>query len=76
MVVFIIMDDTGKKKGDSVLELKEAKFVKGDDGESRVVIERYLDTFPFQYYLIVHNLEELPSALAGLLRTWFAEVAI
>jgi midasin len=74
MVVFIIMDDTGKKKGDSVLELKEAKFV-SEGGESRVVIERYLDTFPFQYYLIVHNLEELPSALAGLLRTWFAEVA-
>ncbi|KJZ74088.1 hypothetical protein HIM_06537 [Hirsutella minnesotensis 3608] len=75
MIVFIIMDDSGKKKGDSVLELKEAKFVKGEDGDSRVVIERYLDTFPFQYYLIVHNLEELPSALAGLLRTWFAEVA-
>lgn len=74
MIVFIIMDDTGKKKGDSVLELKEARFVKADDGESRVVIERYLDTFPFQYYLIVHNLEELPTALAGLLRTWFAEV--
>ncbi|KAG6015525.1 hypothetical protein E4U43_005140 [Claviceps pusilla] len=77
MIVFIIMDDTGRKKGDSVLELKEAKFVQGDaasGGESRVVIERYLDTFPFQYYLIVHDLEELPSALAGLLRTWFAEV--
>lgn len=74
MIVFIIMDDTGKKKGDSVLELKEAKFVKEDNGESKVVIERYLDTFPFQYYLIVHNLEELPTALAGLLRTWFAEV--
>lgn len=74
MVVFIIMDDTGNKKGDSVLELKEAKFV-SEGGESRVVIERYLDTFPFQYYLIVHQLEELPSALAGLLRTWFAEVS-
>ncbi|KAK7422363.1 AAA ATPase midasin [Neonectria punicea] len=73
MIVFIIMDDTEKKKGDSVLELKEAKFVR-DGGESRVVIERYLDTFPFQYYLIVHHLDELPSALAGLLRTWFAEV--
>ncbi|KAH7162450.1 hypothetical protein B0J13DRAFT_633451 [Dactylonectria estremocensis] len=73
MIVFIIMDDTEKKKGDSVLELKEAKFVQ-DGGESRVVIERYLDTFPFQYYLIVHHLDELPSALAGLLRTWFAEV--
>lgn len=74
MIVFIIMDDTGKKKGDSVLELKEAKFI-NEGGESRVVIERYLDTFPFQYYLIVHHLEELPSALAGLLRTWFAEVS-
>lgn len=73
MIVFIIMDDTEKKKGDSVLELKEAKFV-SEGGESRVVIERYLDTFPFQYYLIVHNLEDLPGALAGLLRTWFAEV--
>lgn len=73
MIVFIIMDDREKKKGDSVLELKEAKFV-NEGGESKVVIERYLDTFPFQYYLIVHNLEELPSALAGLLRTWFAEV--
>jgi midasin len=70
MVVFIIMDDAGKKKGDSVLELKEAKFT-SDGG---VVIERYLDSFPFQYYLIVHHLDDLPSALAGLLRTWFAEV--
>lgn len=74
MIVFIIMDDTEQKKGDSVLELKEARFV-NEGGESRVLIERYLDTFPFQYYLIVHNLEELPNALAGLLRTWFAEVA-
>ncbi|KAK1598724.1 ATPase [Colletotrichum navitas] len=74
MVVFIVMDDTGNKKGDSVLDLKEAKFVKDETGNSRVVIERYLDTFPFQYYLIVHNLEDLPTALAGLLRTWFAEV--
>lgn len=74
MVVFIIMDDSSTKKGDSVLELKEARFLKEADGSSRVVIERYLDTFPFQYYLIVHNLEDLPGALAGLLRTWFAEV--
>ncbi|KAG7102843.1 Midasin like protein [Verticillium longisporum] len=74
MIVFIVMDDTSHKDGDSVLDLKEAKFVKDEMGNSKVVIERYLDTFPFQYYLIVHNLEELPNALAGLLRTWFAEV--
>ncbi|CAK7224448.1 AAA ATPase midasin [Sporothrix curviconia] len=66
----------GKKKtNDSVLDLKEAKFVKDPaTGTSRIVIERYLDTFPFPYYLIVHHLDDLPSALSGLLRTWFAEV--
>ncbi|KUI59330.1 Midasin [Cytospora mali] len=74
MIVFIIMDDSASKAGDSVLELRQSKFVKQPDGSSEVVIEQYLDTFPFQYYLIVHNLEELPGALAGLLRTWFAEV--
>ncbi|POS81428.1 ATPase [Diaporthe helianthi] len=74
MIVFIIMDDSSSRKGDSVLQLGKAKFVRRADGSSDVVVERYLDTFPFQYYLIVHNLEELPGALAGLLRTWFAEV--
>jgi midasin len=72
MVVFIIMDDARDKgeAGDSVLELKEARFT--PDGD--VIVERYLDSFPFPYYLIVHHLDDLPGALAGLLRTWFAEV--
>ncbi|KAL2164658.1 hypothetical protein VTH06DRAFT_3875 [Thermothelomyces fergusii] len=71
MVVFIVMDDAReRRKGHSVLELKEARF--GPDGVP--VIHRYLDSFPFPYYLIVHHLEDLPGALAALLRTWFAEV--
>ncbi|CAK7216238.1 AAA ATPase midasin [Sporothrix bragantina] len=89
MVVFVILDGSGgssndkkdkgantkKKTNDSVLDLKEAKFIKDPaTGTSRIVIERYLDTFPFPYYLIVHHLDDLPSALSGLLRTWFAEV--
>ncbi|KAK3332440.1 hypothetical protein B0T19DRAFT_415687 [Cercophora scortea] len=72
MVVFIVIDDAkgNGKKGHSVLELKEARF--GADGVP--VINRYLDSFPFPYYLIVHHLDDLPGALAALLRTWFAEV--
>ncbi|KAK4202656.1 putative midasin [Triangularia verruculosa] len=70
MVVFIVMDDVRDKKGHSVLELKEARF--GADGMP--VVRRYLDSFPFEYYLIVHDLEDLPGALAGVLRGWFAEV--
>lgn len=77
MMVFVIVDDLrGKKKGESVLELKEAKFVDGGGGVGgkRLRIERYLDTFPFQYYLVVSDVRELPGVLAQLLRQWFAEV--
>ncbi|KAI0413696.1 hypothetical protein F5X98DRAFT_378468 [Xylaria grammica] len=70
MIVFIIMDDMTKKEEKSVLKLKKVKFL----GNDEIKTEYYLDTFPFQYYLVVHNLEDLPGALAGLLRTWFAEV--
>jgi midasin len=76
MMVFVIVDDVrNKKKGESVMDLKEAKFVKDEmTGASNVKIERYLDTFPFQYYLIVSDVKELPGVLATLLRQWFAEV--
>ena len=76
MMVFVIVDDVrNKKKGESVMDLKEAKFVKNEmTGVSNVKIERYLDTFPFQYYLIVSDVKELPGVLATLLRQWFAEV--
>lgn len=76
MIVFVIVDDVkNKKKGESVMDLKEAKFVKNElTGVSNVKIERYLDTFPFQYYLIVSDVKELPGVLAALLRQWFAEV--
>ncbi|KAI1413627.1 midasin [Hypoxylon sp. FL1857] len=71
MIVFIIMDDTTNSKDkQSVINLKKVRFM----GNDEIKTEYYLDTFPFQYYLIVHNLEDLPGALAGLLRTWFAEV--
>ncbi|KAL7627174.1 AAA ATPase midasin [Parahypoxylon ruwenzoriense] len=76
MIVFIIMDDMTSKSGkkgeqqQSVINLKKVRFL----GNDEIRTEYYLDTFPFQYYLIVHNLDDLPGALAGLLRTWFAEV--
>lgn len=37
-------------------------------------IKRYLDGFPFAYYLVVGEVRELPGVLATALRQWFAEV--
>ncbi|TVY40595.1 Midasin [Lachnellula occidentalis] len=76
MIIFVVVDDVrNKKKGESVMDLKEAKFLENPmTGIKDVKIVRYLDTFPFQYYLIVSDVKELPGVLATLLRQWFAEV--
>lgn len=70
MIVFVVVDDVSQKgKGESVMDLRQVQFVDG-----KVKIERYLDTFPFQYYVVVGDVKELPGVLATLLRQWFAEV--
>lgn len=37
-------------------------------------IKRYLDGFPFPYYLVVGDVRDLPGVLATALKQWFAEV--
>ncbi|EME84614.1 uncharacterized protein MYCFIDRAFT_113897, partial [Pseudocercospora fijiensis CIRAD86] len=81
MVVFIVVDSAAPSSGaakasekQSILDLNEAKFTIGPNGEPDVQMVRYLDTFPFRYYLIVRDIHELPSVLAGALRQWFSEV--
>lgn len=43
-------------------------------GGTNLRIKRYLDGFPFAYYLVVGEVRELPGVLATALRQWFAEV--
>ncbi|KAJ9639422.1 AAA ATPase midasin [Coniosporium tulheliwenetii] len=82
MAVFVIVDPAnqapqgkaeGSKGGQSILDLQTADFVQvGQD--FKVVTKKYLDTFPFRYYLVVRDVRELPGVLATALRQWFAEV--
>ena len=60
--------------GASIVNLKQAKVERDEEGNTVIKVERYLDSFPFGYYLIVREMVELPNALAGLLRQWFGEV--
>ncbi|THY35096.1 midasin [Aureobasidium pullulans] len=63
------------KKNSSILDLQTAEFVKDPNtGEMTVKTVKYLDSFPFGYYLVVRDVRELPGVLAGALRQWFAEV--
>ncbi len=40
----------------------------------RVVTRRYLEHFPFEYYLVVRDVRDLPGVLARCLKGWFGAV--
>ncbi|CBH08836.1 hypothetical protein, conserved [Trypanosoma brucei gambiense DAL972] len=53
-------------KSNSVLDMQLVEFRGGS-----VVRRSYMEEFPFPHYLIVRELETLPSAIADALRQWF-----
>lgn len=72
MIVFVIVD--ALLKGESIMDMSQAVFEPDATGETKLKIKRYLDGFPFAYYLVVGDVRELPGVLAQALRQWFAEV--
>ena len=72
MIVFVIVDSIHPER--SIIEMSQATFEAADDGERKIVIKRYLDDFPFPYYLIVADIKELPNVLAQALKQWFSEI--
>lgn len=65
--IFIIVDR--KEVEDSVMSIKSP--VKGND--NKYTFKRYMDDFPFEYYLIVRDVSELSSILADVLRQYFEQ---
>ena len=80
MTVFVVVDvatQTGSgptSSKQSILDMPTAEFIQDQAGNTQLKMMKYLDTFPFSYYLVVQNIQELPNVLAGALRQWFAEV--
>ncbi|KAL9001429.1 MAG: hypothetical protein Q9169_000004 [Polycauliona sp. 2 TL-2023] len=66
-----------KQKATSIVDMQTAVFVDADaeGGEKKLQIRRYLDGFPFGYYVVVGDVRELPGVLSQALRGWFGEVA-
>lgn len=73
MIVFVIVDAILKEE--SIMDMSQAVFEPDATGETKLKIKRYLDGFPFPYYLVVGDVKELPGVLAQALRQWFSEVA-
>lgn len=59
---------------DALRMLENGSTIGTSVGASKLKIKRYLDGFPFPYYLVVGDVKELPGVLATALRQWFAEI--
>ena len=75
MIVFVIVDSNGVR-GNSILDLTQAVFEPEAQGgeEMKLTMKRYLDGFPFPYYVVVREVADLPGVLATALKGWFREV--
>ena len=82
MVVFIILDSlhaaaetgvVGDGQQGSILSMDKAEF-KNVDGKMELQLQKYLDSFPFEYYVVLRNVEALPEVLAGTLKQFFERI--
>lgn len=65
------IQEVKEKDKTSILDLQSVEIT----AEGKVVRWKYMERFPFRYYLVVRDVRELPGVLAGALRQWFGEVA-
>ena len=87
MVVFIILDSlhTNPKGADpdvskagtskrSILHMDKAEF-KNVDGRMELQLQKYLDSFPFEYYVVLRDVEALPDVLSSTLKQFFERIS-
>lgn len=86
MIVFIIIDSLhsttenssnpsqpGSAQG-SILSMDKAEF-KNVGGRMELQLQKYLDSFPFEYYVVLRSVEALPEVLTGTLKQFFERIS-
>ncbi|XVE88663.1 hypothetical protein DITRI_Ditri19aG0087500 [Diplodiscus trichospermus] len=67
MVAFLILDSLEE----SIMDLQEVIPIQDKNNQFKISVSKYLNSFPFPYYVVLRNIEALPKTLADLLRQWF-----
>lgn len=81
MIVFVIVDSLRRSPAtisaaapnpsqNSILSMNQVSY-KNINGRMELTMERYLETFPFEYYVVLRNVEALPEVLSGTLKQFF-----
>lgn len=83
MVMFVVLDSLHHNgpaangngpSENSILSMKSVSYQRGKSGALELKMERYMDTFPFEYYVILREVESLPEILGETLRQFFDKV--
>lgn len=83
MFVFLIVDSlhssvtssaSQKTAQNSILHMDKAEY-RMVDGRMELQLQKYLDSFPFEYYVVLRNVEALPDVLAGTLKQFFERIS-
>ncbi|CAG8485903.1 6023_t:CDS:10 [Diversispora eburnea] len=72
MVVFIVVDNKSEK--DSIMSMNQVKY-KSVDGIMTLEMVQYLESFPFDYYVILKDINALSETLADVLRQYFSIIS-
>ena len=74
MIVFVIVDaehgETSNAGRSSILSMNQVNYHTDAAGKLQLDLQRYIDTFPFEHYVIVRDVHALPAVLATTLRQW------
>jgi midasin len=62
LYAFIVLDNPEN----SILDMQTVNFIDG-----KPVFAKYMDSFPFPFYIVVQNIAALPRTLSDLLQQWF-----
>ncbi|RKP17524.1 hypothetical protein ROZALSC1DRAFT_4767, partial [Rozella allomycis CSF55] len=68
MTLFVVLDKRSDK--DSILNIKSVQYEKVGDS-FKMKVKSYMDSFPFDYYVVLNNIEHLPNVLGMALKQWF-----
>ncbi|KZT19503.1 P-loop containing nucleoside triphosphate hydrolase protein [Neolentinus lepideus HHB14362 ss-1] len=87
MIVFIVLDSLHTQtrigagiggtdaNANSILSMNQVSYKPTEDGRMELQMERYLDSFPFEYYVVLRDVEALPEVLSGTLKQFFERVS-
>ncbi|CCH41350.1 Midasin [Wickerhamomyces ciferrii] len=73
MLVFVIID--GINSNESIMDMSQVSYVPDANGNMVLKVDKYLDSFPFEFYVVVHDITDLPKMLSLILRQYFSELA-